>query len=132
MLRSLKKTKILIKRGFDSELDDPFADPAKGGWAIERHQEISLMELQGHVSIEDLMHELFFETEKKIMLEHLVDVEPAPKADLEWQKIAAKTTIANMFKKKKMAPVLQEHWWAQLESRGLPSDVRQKKRATYP
>ena len=104
----------------------PFADPAKGGWAIERHEEIALMALQECRSIEDLMHELFFETEKKIMLEHLVDIEPALSADLEWQKIAAKTTIANM------SPVLQEHWWAQLESRGLPSDVRQKKRSTYP
>ena len=73
----MKAQGLLIDRGCDSTSDKPFADPEKGAWTCKRHQKLLDCEEDLEMMNRDIqrcMEDLFFRSDKKIILEHLLQV----------------------------------------------------------
>ena len=99
----VKSNGLIIHRGHDSTKDKRFADPERGPWTCE-----SQMSLENghegletwHVNLQAHMEELFFCTEKKIVLKHLLEVAKG----FRWENVHknARLTIPDSFQKQNM------------------------------
>ena len=120
----MKAQGLLIDRGYDSTLDKPFADPEKGAWTYERHQKLEDCEEDLEMINRDIqryMEDSFFRTDKKIMLEHLLEVAEG----VGWDELHlnARVTIRRYLQdeEESSTTVRREHIKA-LVQRGLPKE----------
>ena len=127
----MKAEGVIIDRGCHSALDKPFADPERGAWTHERHVRLADEEEDLEMISRDIqrhMEDLFFRSNKKIMLEHLLQVAEG----VGWDELCsnARVTIQNYLQDQETSwmTVRQEHAKVLvkrgLDKSGIPLSLR--------
>ena len=119
----MKRNGYVITRTFGSGWDKDFAHPTLP-WTLplcktdEFHNEY-----QEWITLQDVMEEIFFETEQPIKLEYLI----GSLTGLNWENVLrlARDTVRCYFHthRQNMTTSGRRAWWLRLEARGLPVAV---------